>query len=125
MKTVLAILCAFLTAWSCQPTPTPAPVPVPPILMADAAPPPAPPPAPAPTPTPAPVPTPAPPGDAYDAACANLKALGCSSGKVVNCASSMRLVDQEHATRKPLNVACFTTAKSIAAVRVCGFVVCE
>ena len=55
--------------------------------------------------------------DRYDAACAQLKALGCKEGAASNCAATMRSADGKLVDLMP---ACVTAAKSVQAVRACG-----
>ena len=132
-RALLVSLLAFLIGWGpggCGGRTPPAPVVTPPAppsppLSWDAGPPqPLVPPAPSPTVPPAPSPPSPPPpvGDAYDSACANEKALGCSAGLAADCAASMRNADKGHITHVP--VACLTSAKSLVALKACGFVTC-
>lgn len=123
--TILAlalVALALLPAPSCQPTPSPTPPPAPPPV-ADAGRPVPPPPAPTPPPTPPPAPPPPAPGDAYDDACASLRAAGCSEGSEPNCAATMRHADQAGITKVP--VACLIRSTSRAQVWACGFVRCR
>lgn len=83
-----------------------------------------------PAPAPAPTPSVAPMGyDAgtvgtpYHAACANMKALGCSEGAAFDCAAVMAHVDATRLTLVPTQ--CLITATSKDGVRGCGgFVKC-
>lgn len=87
-------------------------------------------PMPAPSPAPAPTPSVAPVGfDAgrigppYNAACENLKELGCVEGAAFDCAAVMQRADATHLTLVPTQ--CLIVARSKDDARSCGgFVKC-
>jgi hypothetical protein len=72
---------------------------------------------------PAPVPPGPVPASIYEQACANLASLGCSAGKVADCAAVMQADEEAHLTE--LNPTCLAVAKTQDEARACKSVRCS
>lgn len=70
-----------------------------------------------------PTPTATDAGVTYEAACANLAAIGCADGVAPNCASVLQQTVVERMTTT--SVACLTSSKSLDEARACGGVRCQ
>jgi hypothetical protein len=70
---------------------------------------------------PSPPPTDA--GPSYEAACANLAAIGCPVGTAAPCATTLQQLVSDNVIA--ISVSCLTTAKDADAARACGGVTCR